>query len=212
MDAVELARKAAARLHEQAVAKGHDPWKPYTFAKTEAARRGLDVEVAAKGAAVLDGGRAVLVTRDGLILHEDAGTPFERAFLIAHEIGHAELGDDRDPTPAQEIDPARPAEASPVGLDRVVDYGSKQRREIQMDLFAREFLLPRSSVRRLHVEEQLSATAIAERLGAPFAVVAQQLFDALFLPGRVAGRGVNDAKIPVEGRDHSLAGVVEAPG
>jgi superfamily I DNA/RNA helicase len=182
MDAVELARQAAARLHEQAVAKGHDPWKPYAFAKAEAARRGLDVEVAAKGAAVLDGGRAVLVARDSFILHEDAGTPFEQAFLIAHEIGHAELGDDRDPTPAQEIDPARPAEASPVGLDRVVDYGRKQRREVQMDLFAREFLLPRSAVRRLHVEEELSATAIAERLGAPFAVVAQQLFDALFLP------------------------------
>jgi superfamily I DNA/RNA helicase len=51
-----------------------------------------------------------------------------------------------------------------------------------MDLFAREFLLPRSIVRRLHLEEELSATAIAERLGAPFAVVAQQLLDALFLP------------------------------
>lgn len=51
-----------------------------------------------------------------------------------------------------------------------------------MDLFAREFLLPRSVARRLHVEEGLSATAITERLGAPFAVVAQQLFDALLLP------------------------------
>lgn len=182
MDAVELARQAAARLHERAVEKGHDPWSPYAFAKAEAARRGLDVEVAAKGAAVLNGGRAVLVARDSLILHEDTGTPFERAFLIAHEIGHAELGDDHDPTPAQEIDFARPAEASPVGLDRVVDYGRKQRREVQMDLFAREFLLPRSVVRRLHVEEELPATAIAERLGAPFAVVAQQLFDSLFLP------------------------------
>ena len=45
-----------------------------------------------------------------------------------------------------EIDPARPAEAAPVGLDRVVDYGRRQRREVQMDLFAREFLLPPHSV------------------------------------------------------------------
>lgn len=180
MDAIELARQAAARLHEEAVASGRNPWKPYAFAKAEAERRGFDVEVAAKGAAVLDGGRAVFVARDSLILHEDAGTPFEQAFLVAHEIGHAELGDDSDP--AREIDPARPAEAAPVGLDRVVDYGRKQRREVQIDLFAREFLLPRSVARRLHVDEGFSASAIAERLGAPFDVVAQQLFDALLLP------------------------------
>ena len=42
-----------------------------------------------------------------------------------------------------------------------------------MDLFAREFLLPRAIARRLHLEERLSATAIAARLGAPFEVVAQ---------------------------------------
>lgn len=169
-------------MHAEAVANGHDPWEPYAFAKAEAERRGLDVEVTAQGAAVLDGGRALFVARDGLILHEDVGTPFEQAFLVAHEVGHAELGDDGDPTPAREIDPTRPAEASPVGLDRVIDYGRKQRREVQMDLFAREFLLPRSVARRLHVEDGLSASAIAKRLGAPFAVIAQQLLDALFLP------------------------------
>jgi superfamily I DNA/RNA helicase/Zn-dependent peptidase ImmA (M78 family) len=202
MDAIELARQVAERLHTQAVANGHDPWEPFAFARAEAERRGLDVEVAARGAAVLDGGRAVYIARDSLILHEDAGTPFERAFLIAHEIGHAELGDAADSTAAREIDPARPVEASPVGLDRVVDYGRKQRREVQMDLFAREFLLPRSVVRRLHLEEELSATVIAERLGAPFAVVAQQVFDALLLPvielpsaGESAERDLNPEQI-----------------
>jgi superfamily I DNA/RNA helicase len=51
-----------------------------------------------------------------------------------------------------------------------------------MDLFAREFLLPREFVRKLHLVDNLSATEIAQRLGAPFEVVAQQLFDALLLP------------------------------
>jgi superfamily I DNA/RNA helicase len=110
------------------------------------------------------------------------GTPFEQAFLIAHEIGHVELGDDPDMEPAREIEPARPAEPSPIGVDRVVDYGRRQRREVQMDLFAREFLLPRPVVRKLHLEDGLTASTIAERLGAPFEVVAQQLLDALLLP------------------------------
>jgi superfamily I DNA/RNA helicase len=76
----------------------------------------------------------------------------------------------------------RTAEPSPVGVDRVVDYSRRQRREVQMDLFAREFLLPRPKARGLFLEDGMSASAIAARLGAPFEVIAQQLFDALLLP------------------------------
>ncbi len=51
-----------------------------------------------------------------------------------------------------------------------------------MDLFARELLLPRNVARSLHIDDGLSASAIALKLGAPFEVVAQQLFDALLMP------------------------------
>ncbi|MDQ6699929.1 MAG: UvrD-helicase domain-containing protein, partial [Acidobacteriota bacterium] len=158
------------------------PWRPYKFAVAEARRRDIDVESIAPGAPMLDGGRATFIPEDRLILHEEAGSAFEQAVLVAHEIGHVELGDDLDNEPVREIDPTRCAEPSPIGIDRVVDYGRRQRREVQLDLFAREFLLPRAVVRRLHLEEGLTASAIAERLGAPFDVVAQQLFDALLLP------------------------------
>lgn len=50
-----------------------------------------------------------------------------------------------------------------------------------MDLFAREFLLPRHVVKTLYLDG-ISALSIAEKLGAPFDVVAQQIFDALLLP------------------------------
>src|ERR1035441_8163114 len=103
-------------------------------------------------------------------------------FLVAHEVGHSELGDDAEAGPPVQIDPARSVEPSPVGIDRVVDYGGRQRREVQMDLFAREFLLPREFARKLHLVDNVSATEIAQRLGAPFEVVAQQLLDALLLP------------------------------
>ena len=182
MDGVEVARQSAAHLHAQAVARGLDPWRPYEFVVAEAERRGLDVEPTARGAAVLAGGRAVLVPDDRLILHENVGTPFEQAYLVAHEIGHAELGDDPNNEPALKIDAERAAEPSPVGIDRVVDYGRRQRREAQMDLFAREFLLPRPVIRKLHLEGGLTGSAIADRLGAPFEVVGQQMFDALLLP------------------------------
>jgi superfamily I DNA/RNA helicase len=51
-----------------------------------------------------------------------------------------------------------------------------------MDLFAREFLLPRPLMRRLHVDEGLSASQIAAHMSAPLAVVSQQLLDGLLLP------------------------------
>lgn len=182
MDSVELARQIAAELHARLAASGEDPWSPYTFAVAEAKRRGIDVEPTAVEAAVLNGSRATFIASDDLILHENAGSLFEQAFLVAHEIGHVELGDDPDDEPASTIQLARTAESSPVGMDRVVDYGRRQRREVQMDLFARELLLPRNVARALHADEGLSASAIAEKLGAPFEVVAQQLLDALLLP------------------------------
>ncbi len=182
MDSVELARQIAAQLHRQAVSSGADPAKPYDFAIAEASRRDLDVEMAAPGAAILNGGRAIFSSLDRLIIHESVGTEFDKAFLVAHEIGHAELGDDPQGEPVREIDPARSAEPSPVGMDRVVDYGRRQRREIQMDIFAREFLLPREVLRFLHLEGRYTASQIAERFKAPFEIVAQQLFDALLLP------------------------------
>lgn len=185
MDGVEIGRQKAATLHAQLAAVGKDPWRPLEFVLAEAKRRDLDVESSNKGAAGLSGGRATFVRGEGLILYERGGTDFESAFLVAHEIGHIVLGDDVDDTndsAPYNIDPARAAEASPVGMDRVVDYGRRQRREVQMDLFAREFLLPRPVVRRLHLDEGMTASDIANKLGSPFEIVVQQLLDALLLP------------------------------
>ena len=52
-----------------------------------------------------------------------------------------------------------------------------------MDLFARELLFPRPLARRWHLNEGLwPPPKSADRLQAPYDLVAVQLFDALFLP------------------------------
>lgn len=182
MDAVEIARQIALQLHADAVHRGLNPYNSYEFANGEALHQGYSVEDMLPGSTMLDGGRAKLLPSEFLILHEKQGTLFEQALLIAHELGHAKLGDADDNTTAKELDFSRSVESSPVGEERVIDYGRRQRREVQMDLFARELLLPRPFVRALHLQEGLSASDIAKRFDAPFDVVAQQLLDALLLP------------------------------
>lgn len=183
MNHVELARQCAERLHEEAVEQGSDPWSPYQFARDIAERRGITVESCVPGASILDGARATFDAELPLIVYENSGTPFEQAFLIAHEIGHAVLGDGEDDEEyVFQSDPARTSEVSPVGIERVVDYSRRQRREVQMDLFARELLLPRTRVVELHVTQHQTCSQIATRLGAPFDVIAQQMLDALLLP------------------------------
>jgi superfamily I DNA/RNA helicase len=182
MDSFEVSRQRAERLHADAIVAGHDPWKPYAFARAEAARRKLAVEKVPKGDIRLFGARALYDPDALLILHEDAGDEFINAFLITHEIGHVEFGGQAEPSATLDVDLLRSSEAVPIGVDRVADYSQRQRREVQMDLFAREFLLPRAWVRKLHLEDSASAAAVATKLGAPHAVVAQQLLDALLLP------------------------------
>lgn len=182
MDAIELGRQRAAALHADLVTQGCDPWKPMDIARLAAASLGIDeVLPLPKGSPLLAASRAKYDPRSHSIVYEDCGDSFLNAFLIGHEVGHAALGDDRIPCAALELDPARPSEAAPVGEERVADYSSKSRREIQMDLFSRELLMPRSLLRRLHLEG-MTAAAIAAALGAPYDAVAQQLLDALLLP------------------------------
>jgi superfamily I DNA/RNA helicase len=182
MDTVELARRRAARIHQSAVDSGATPENPYALVEWIAAQRDLTIEKCEPGSAFLDGGRACYVPSVALIVHEKCSSEFEEAFLVAHELGHVELGDAKTGNVTIQADLTRGAEESPVGENRVAGYGIRQRRERQMDLFARELLLPRKALRNLYLQDGMSAAEISRRLNAPFATVAQQLLDALLLP------------------------------
>ncbi len=160
MDTAEVARREAERLHRANVAAGGDPTRPLTFALREATSRGLDVYALQEGDSQLKGGRATFDSQAGGILYEDRGSEFERAFLIAHELGHVVLEGGTLDVVTVDVEADRSMEDAPVGVDRVLDYGARERREVKMDLFAREFLLPRPVLRELHVNEGLTSVSV----------------------------------------------------
>lgn len=182
MDRLELARRAGALRHDAAAAGLPPDPTPYSLALAAAAVEGVRVRGVRPGSPLLHGGQATFDPETGLVLHQRTGNPFEEAFLVAHELGHVvlEAGPGRHVT--SDVDPHRGAEPLPSSADGVTDYGRRQRREVMMDLFARELLLPRRIARDLHLQEGLSARDIAARRAIPWRVVALQLLDALLLP------------------------------
>ncbi len=182
MDGFELIRMAAEKLHAKAVAAGADEFNP--LALVQAAVRELDLELAwlEEGDPALKNARALYDVQSGLIICQTGGTEAERALLVAHEIGHVSTHVGSATCRGDDIDPSRSTESAPVGLQRVEDYGARERRELQANVFAREFVLPRALARRLHMSGAMTSIAIAETTGLPKGLVRQQLFDALLLP------------------------------
>jgi len=182
MEAFEPIRQAAAKLHGNLVSGGADPLRPLAF--VEAAVRELELELIwlPLGHPALKGARALFDDQAGTVACETANDAGERAQLVAHEIGHAAVHAKSASCAADDIDASRSTEAAPVGLQRVEDYGARERRELQANVFARELLFPRTLARALHLDQKLSSTEIAHNTGLALPLIRQQLFDALLLP------------------------------
>ena len=183
MDVFESLREDAARLHVELVAAGANPRKPESLVL--AAIKHLDIKFAwvTPDDPALKGARALYDEQLCLLLCAQEPDAAERVLMQAHEIGHVRLhGALFSLCGASDIDPSRSTEAAPVGLERLEDYGARERRELQANIYARELLLPRALARKLHVEEDLGPQAIANELVLPKDLVRQQLIDALLLP------------------------------
>ena len=182
MDGFEPVRAAAAGLHESVLTIGCDPVDPSALVRRAIDHLDLDVVRLPVGDPALKGARALFDEQSGTICCEASGSACDWVLLVAHELGHAVIHAGSCSCGAGDIDPSRSTEMAPVGLQRVEDYGARERRELQADVFAREFLLPRTMAERLHVEDGLGAMGIANLTGLPLGLVRQQLFDALLLP------------------------------
>lgn len=83
------------------------------------------------GDSQLKGGQAVFDSQAGIILYADTGSDFDRAFLIAHELGHIVLEGGTLDIVTAHVEPDRSVEDAPVGIEKVLDYGARERREVR---------------------------------------------------------------------------------
>ena len=182
MDSFEPIRLAGSRLHAGLVRAGCDPLDPKGLVDAALAHLDLQLVYLPPQDPALKSARALFDEQSGTICCAADAQVGDRVLLVAHELGHAELHAGSRMCQAGDVDPSRSTEAAPVGLQRVEDYGARERRELQANVFAREFVMPRSLAKRLHMDNNLGATAIAERTALPLSLVRQQLFDTLLLP------------------------------
>jgi DNA helicase-2/ATP-dependent DNA helicase PcrA len=110
--------------------------------------------------------------------HQD---PADEAVVIAHEIGHYKLHSD----PRNEVTVKAPGlGGDPIdsGAARVEGYSPRERKEIQADIFAGEFLCPSDWLRVEYIDRGRRPSEIATELGLPPNLVMNQTIRALLLP------------------------------
>jgi superfamily I DNA/RNA helicase len=105
----------------------------------------------------------------------------DEAVVIAHEIGHFQL----------HCDPHSEVSARPLGLGgdpidsgagKVEGYSPRERKEVQADIFAGEFLCPSDWLREAYLVKGKHPQEVATELGLPVNLVTNQTARALLLP------------------------------
>lgn len=174
MTAFDLARLAARQLRDEHVASDADG---QTAVAAAVAALGFMIEPVPPGDALIGTSDAKLLREWSRIYVRKDVSDEDAAAFVAHELGHLRLHRPQDACTGSD-----PDAGSSRALARVDSYGPRERRELQANVFGREFLLPRTLARRLFLDERKNAAEIAGLLKLPPALVRRQLFDSLLGP------------------------------
>lgn len=182
MNPFESARIEAIRLRAELAEKGVDLAQA-GYPLVEAACKALDVTLKKVKSTLplLKGSDATInVGKKWTLVRNDVSDDF-KAFLVAHELGHLRLHP-LTPGTVEVKQEALTGETETNGVKEVESYGARERQELQANVFAREFLLPRQIARGQFLGEGLAASRIADQRKLPEELVRLQMYDAVLLP------------------------------
>lgn len=196
MDSWADVRLLARRTHREALERSQGDRTAAALIQAALLRDDLELRHFEAGE-VADESVLGFLERDSLLVNVRRGqAPAEEAAVVAHEIGHFHLHFDprSEVTVVAEALGGDPVES---GAGRVEGYSSRERKEVQADIFAGEFLCPSDWLRDEIVERGLKPSQIAESLGLPYSMVLHQAIRALLLPP-LDEPSEDDASAPVE--------------
>ncbi|MBO9461164.1 UvrD-helicase domain-containing protein [Labrenzia sp. R5_0] len=168
--------------------------RPFDLIQAALKGKGVSVQFVSPDEPQLDGGDAKYVPIFGCILVRNDVSLGRKAELLAHEFGHIIVHQSEHVCEVDSIDITAQEEGA---LARANAYGPRERRELQANVFAREFLLPREFARELFLFRGLTAEEIARQLEIEPSIVRLQLVDALLTNEPVENKAANET-VPVQ--------------
>lgn len=182
MNPFESARIGAAKLRIDLDARGVDlSLGGYALVKAACAAYDITLRPVKPSVRLLKSADATInIVKKWILVRNDVPDEI-KAFLVAHELGHWRLHPQTLGT-VEVMQTALTGDGETNGVKEVEGYGSRERQELQANVFAREFLLPKATARDLFLENRISATDIARSRELPDELVRLQIYDALLLP------------------------------
>lgn len=174
-------RRKARDLHAQALTRANGDRRAAKIIEVALKIDDLEVERYEPGS-IVDKNVLGFLERDALLIRIAAHqSECDEAVVVAHEIGHFKLHHDpvNEVTVASHLLGGDPIES---GAKRVEGYSPRERKEIQANVFAGEFLCPSDWLRAEYIDRGRRPAEIAAELGLPPHLVMSQLIRALLLP------------------------------
>ena len=181
MDGWSDIRRKARACHAKALATAGGDRRAPSLVKAALANADLERRYYEPGSTFGAGVLGSFERASGLVNVAKGQEPEAEAVVTAHEIGHSELH--HDPINEVTLLPGGlggdPVES---GAGKVEGYSPRERKEVQADIFAAEFLCPADWLRDEHIVRRRKPAAIATELGLPESLVMNQLIRAVLLP------------------------------
>lgn len=131
------------------------------------------------GDPLLDGGESALDVEARVIWYNRELEPELMRFYQSHEYAHLWIDGESAVCSVQDLEIGAFDSELPIGVQRVEGYSPEERHERAANIYAREFLLPSELVRNWFINDELGASAIAEKVGVPDGIVFHQLTRAM---------------------------------